>query len=186
VRGLASWSFVVALAGGLAGSGPRGEPAVALAKEGRALPGPDAASIAWTITATPDLRHGLLAQQTTGSKTIWDGVYSIDQAQRGRQHYLESCASCHREDLNGDGVTPGLAGEEFIEHWDKATVEDLFRRIKTTMPADRPGSLADADCLDIVAFLLKENGFPGGPSELIRQRDDSLKSILIVRDKEKK
>jgi mono/diheme cytochrome c family protein len=176
----------MALAGGLAGSGPRGERALALAKEGRALPGPDASFIAGVIGATPDFRHGRLAQQTTDSKTIGDGVYSIGQAQRGRQHYLESCASCHREDLNGDGVTPGLAGDEFIEHWDKATVEDLFRRIKTTMPADRPGSLADADCLDIVAFLLKENGFPDGPGELVRQRDDSLKNILIVRDKEQK
>ena len=52
-------------------------------------------------------------------------------------------------------MTPGLAGEEFLEHWDKATVEDLFRRIKTTMPADHPGSLADADYLDVVAFLIE-------------------------------
>jgi mono/diheme cytochrome c family protein len=120
------------------------------------------------------------------SRTIWDGVYSTDQAQHGRQQYGEYCASCHREDLSGDGVTPGLAGEEFIEHWDKATVEDLFRRIKTTMPADRPGRLADADYLDIVAFLLKENGFPDGASTLNRQGDDSLKNILIVRENEKK
>ena len=128
----------------------------------------------------------VVAQQTMDSKTIWDGVYSTDQAQHGGQQYRESCASCHREDLSGDGVTPGLAGEEFIEHWDKTTVEDLFRRIKTTMPADHPGSLADADYLDVVAFLLKENGVPGGPSELRRQGDDSLKHILIVRGNEKK
>jgi S-disulfanyl-L-cysteine oxidoreductase SoxD len=128
----------------------------------------------------------LAQQQTTPGKTIWDGVYSTDQAQHGGQQYRESCASCHREDLSGDGVTPGLAGEEFIEHWDKTTVEDLFRRIKATMPADHPGSLADADYLGVVAFLLKENGAPDGPSELRRQGDDSLKNILIVRADEKK
>jgi S-disulfanyl-L-cysteine oxidoreductase SoxD len=124
-----------------------------------------------------------LAQPTTDSRTIWDGVYSTDQAQRGRQQYVASCAGCHREDLSGDGVTPGLADEGFIEHWDKETVEDLFKRIKTTMPANGPGSLADADYLDVVAFLLKENGFPSGPSELRRQGDDSLKNILFVREK---
>ena len=51
------------------------------------------------------------------------------------------------------------------------------------MPADGPGSLADADYLDVVAFLLKENGFPSGPSELRRRGDDSLKNVLIVREK---
>jgi mono/diheme cytochrome c family protein len=126
---------------------------------------------------------GPAAQQTTDSRTVWDAVYSADQAHRGRQQYLRSCAGCHREDLIGDGVTPGLADEGFIEHWDKETVEDLFKRIKATMPADGPGSLADADYLDVVAFLLKENGFPSGPSELARRGDDSLKNVLIVREK---
>jgi hypothetical protein len=62
-------------------------------------------------------------------------------------------------------------------------VEELFKRIKTTMPADRPGSLADADYVDIVAFVLRENGFPSGPSELRRQDDGSLKNIMIVGEK---
>jgi mono/diheme cytochrome c family protein len=124
------------------------------------------------------------AQPTTESRTVWDAVYSTDQAQRGRQQYLRSCAGCHREDLSGDGVTPGLADEGFLEHGDKETVDGLFKRIKATMPADGPGSLADPDYLDIVAFLLKENGFPSGPTELRRQGDDSLKNILIVRVKQ--
>jgi mono/diheme cytochrome c family protein len=124
-----------------------------------------------------------LAQPATDGRTVREGVYTADQAQRGRQQYVGSCASCHKDDLLGDGVTPGLAGDEFIEHWDKETVEDLFKRIKATMPADRPGSLADADYLDVVAFLLKENGFPSGPSELRREGDNSLRNILIVREK---
>jgi mono/diheme cytochrome c family protein len=124
------------------------------------------------------------SEQPAGdTRTVWDALYSSDQAQRGRQQYVRSCAVCHKEDLAGDGVTPGLADEEFLERWDKETVEDLFKRIKTTMPADRPASLADADYLDVVAFLLQENGFPSGPSELERRGNDSLKNILIVRQK---
>ena len=122
-----------------------------------------------------------LAQQAADSRTVWDGVYSDAQAQRGKQQYAGSCAACHKEDLSGDGITPGLADDGFLERWDKETVEDLFTRIKTTMPADGPGRLADADYLDVVAFLLKANGFPGGPSELTRAGSDSLKNILIVR-----
>ena len=149
-RRLATWPIVMALAGGLVGSG---------------------------------LSVAGLAQPTADSRTVRDGVYSPDQAQRGRQQYAAVCAGCHKQDLSGDGVTPGLADEGFFEHWDKETVEDLFKRIKTTMPADRPASLADADYLDVVAFLLKENGFPSGPSELGRRGNDSLKNILIVREK---
>jgi mono/diheme cytochrome c family protein len=149
-RRLATWSFVMALAGGFVGSG---------------------------------LSVAGLAQPNADSRTVRDGVYSTDQAERGRQQYIAVCAGCHREDLSGDGVTPGLADEGFIEHWDKETVEDLFKRIRTTMPADRPASLADADYLDVVAFLLKENGFPSGSSELGRRGDDSLNHILIVREK---
>jgi mono/diheme cytochrome c family protein len=149
-RRLANWSIVMALAGGVVGSG---------------------LSVAGS------------AQPIVESRTVWDAVYSTDQARRGRQQYVRSCAGCHREDLIGDGVTPSLADEGFIEHWDKETVEDLFKRIKTTMPADGPGSLADRDYLDVVAFLLKENGFPSGPAELRRQGDESLKNILIVREK---
>ena len=129
------------------------------------------------------LSIGGLAQSTTDSRTVRDGVFSADQAQRGKQQYADSCAGCHRQDLSGDGVTPGLADKEFIERWDKEPVEELFKRIKTTMPADRPGSLADADYVDIVAFVLRENGFPSGPSELRRQDDGSLKNILIVGEK---
>jgi mono/diheme cytochrome c family protein len=150
-RRLANWSMVIALAGGLAGSG---------------------LSVAGS------------AQPAAETRTVWDAVYSTDQAQRGKQQYVRSCAACHKEDLTGDGVTPGLADEEFLEHWDKGTVEDLFKRIKTTMPADGPGRLADSDYLDVVAFLLKENGFPSGSIDLRRQGDDSLKNILIVRVKQ--
>ena len=150
-RRMANWSIVMALAGGVVGSG---------------------LSVAGS------------AQPTAEGRTVWDAVYSTDQALRGRQHYVRSCAGCHREDLTGDGVTPGLADEGFLEHWDKGTVEDLFKRIRTTMPADGPGSLADPDYLDVVAFLLKENGFPSGPTDLSRQGDDSLKHIFIVREKQ--
>jgi mono/diheme cytochrome c family protein len=125
----------------------------------------------------------VLAQQAADSRTVWDGVYSDAQAQRGKQQYAGSCAACHKQDLSGDGITPGLADDGFIERWDKDTVEGLFTRIKTTMPADNPGKLADAEYLDVVAFLLKANGFPGGPTDLAREGTDSLKNILIVRVK---
>ena len=34
-------------------------------------------------------------------RTVWDGVYTEDQAERGRNAYLASCARCH-----GDNRTP--------------------------------------------------------------------------------
>jgi cytochrome c5 len=53
-------------------------------------------------------------------RTIWDGIYSNAQAQRGKETYETFCASCHMDDLSGGGrfdcvEAPALKGEEFME-----------------------------------------------------------------------
>ena len=45
-------------------------------------------------------------------------------------------------------------------------MQSLLDKIKTTMPADAPGSLSDAQALDLTAFVMKSNGFPPGDEEL--------------------
>jgi mono/diheme cytochrome c family protein len=110
----------------------------------------------------------LRAQQ---SRSIWDGVYTQEQAKRGETVYGERCARCHGEDLmSGDSVPP-LAGTDFLSTWNTKTVGDLFDRIRTSMPADKPGSLNHQQTSDIVAYLLSANKFPAGNTELATQSD---------------
>jgi hypothetical protein len=75
------------------------------------------------------------------------------------------CGGCHGNDLGGDRASP-LAGERFMDHWDAHTLQQLFRRIRDTMPPAEAGTLSPADARDVVAYVLQQNGFPAGVTEL--------------------
>jgi S-disulfanyl-L-cysteine oxidoreductase SoxD len=57
-------------------------------------------------------------------------------------------------------------GGQFISDFDGLTVADLFDRIRATMPMTAPGSLKREQYAEILAFVLKSNGFPTGQKEL--------------------
>jgi S-disulfanyl-L-cysteine oxidoreductase SoxD len=99
-------------------------------------------------------------------KTVWSGVYSQDQAARGKTAYAGACASCHGESMAGIDVAPALVGSNFLNNWNGTSAGDLFDRIKTTMPLNAPGSLDGRTVSDIEAYLLQSNGFPAGQTAL--------------------
>jgi mono/diheme cytochrome c family protein len=101
-----------------------------------------------------------------GAKTIWDGVFTQAQAERGRDVYRKSCASCHKPDLLGESAAPPLAGPEFAQRWTGQSVDDLLTTIRRSMPQEAPDSLGTAAYADLVSFLLSVNGSPAGQSEL--------------------
>jgi len=108
-----------------------------------------------------------------------DGVYSEAQAGRGQASYKAACASCHGEALEGGGAAyPPLAGEDFFNNWAGANLNDLFDRIQTTMPGDRPGKLSRAENADILAYILKVNKMPAGAKDLPTDAE-ALKKIKI-------
>ena len=43
-------------------------------------------------------------------KTVWDGVYTEEQAKRGAEVYAEKCAMCHGDSLGGVESAPALTG----------------------------------------------------------------------------
>jgi mono/diheme cytochrome c family protein len=118
----------------------------------------------------------MLHAQTT--RSVWDGVYTQEQDQRGEAVYSRECASCHGLALNGGESAPALMGGEFLSNWNGLTVGDLFERIRTTMPADGPGRLTRAQNADVIAHILSVNQFPKGRTEL-DTRTDVLKQIRV-------
>jgi mono/diheme cytochrome c family protein len=109
------------------------------------------------------------AQETTSSAR--DGVYTLAQASQGAQAYAQHCAVCHGASLGGVGEAPALIGAQFISDFDGLTLGDLFERIRTTMPLTNPGALSSDQYSDILAFVLKSNGFPAGPRELYKRSE---------------
>ena len=126
---------------------------------------------------------GLAAIAQT-SRTVWDGVYTDDQAKRGEGFYGKECASCHGSELTGGESAPSLAGDSFFANWNGLTLGDLFERIRVSMPQNAPGSLSRQQNADILAFILKVNQFPAGKTELDRQTD-ILKTIKFDSTKPK-
>ena len=106
-----------------------------------------------------------------GSQSVWDGIYTEEQAKRGGALYSENCARCHGPELTGGETAPALASSEFKETWSGLSVDDLFERIKISMPQDKPGSLSRQQTADILAFVLSRGGFPAGGTELPREAE---------------
>jgi S-disulfanyl-L-cysteine oxidoreductase SoxD len=113
------------------------------------------------------LRATVHAQPPT--KSVWDGVYTDEQATRGKGLYAEQCASCHGSELTGGEMAPPLAGGEFMAGWDGLTVGDLFERIRISMPQNAPGTLSGQQNADILSFILSADKFPAGTSELPKE-----------------
>jgi len=100
-------------------------------------------------------------------KTVADGVYTREQAERGKKGYTVFCEGCHAADLSGnnsgDSGAPPLRRDGFMAGSD---ANALLTKISQTMPFDAPGSLPKNDYLDILAYIFQENGFPAGSAPL--------------------
>lgn len=114
------------------------------------------------------------AQTRTPRRTAWDGVYTEAQAARGQMAFAPNCGGCHV--LAAQGKAP-LAGDAFWKSFAQKTVGDLFEFVSTNMPNGTPGSLNASTYADLVALILKSNGFPAGPTELAR---NTIADVQIV------
>ena len=115
--------------------------------------------------------QALQTESPSDTRSVWDGVYTEEQAQRGEPLYRANCASCHGDTLKGSGETPPLSGGPFMANWNGLTLGDLFERIRRTMPQDKPGRLSRQYKADVLAYLLSVNKFPTGKTELEHQTE---------------
>jgi S-disulfanyl-L-cysteine oxidoreductase SoxD len=103
------------------------------------------------------------AQAPAAGRTVWDGVYTDAQATRGTQVFAQTCTNCHT--LAAQGNRP-LTGDKFWEGWTQKSVGDLLKFVSTNMPNGNGGSLSPSTYNDLVALILRSNGFPTGTTEL--------------------
>jgi mono/diheme cytochrome c family protein len=141
-------------------------------------------STASLIMITP-----LGAQDSEGK--IWQGVYTDAQAERGKEYFHKGeCAGCHRLDLmggGGDNTTmggPSLKGDRFLNEWEDKDVNMLFSFVRDNMPKLANALITTEQKIDVVAYILKENGFPAGSKDLTMNPEE-LQQISFVRKGER-
>ncbi|MBI4420863.1 MAG: cytochrome c [Gemmatimonadetes bacterium] len=85
------------------------------------------------------------------------GVFTADQATRGRELYGLLCRSCH---------APGTHSPTFKATWSGRPLSELSQYIRDNMPKNDPGSLSPEDNTLVLAYLLQMLGLPAGREEL--------------------
>jgi mono/diheme cytochrome c family protein len=106
------------------------------------------------------------AAKAAAPRSVWDGVYTKEQAARGQKAYNSLCARCHGDSmLGGEEATP-LVGQEFMKNWAAKSVGALLDYTRKEMPSDGPGKLSRQQCADTTAYIFSVNGFPAGAAEL--------------------
>jgi mono/diheme cytochrome c family protein len=138
----------------------------------------------WAIVSSAALVVSLTGQPASGGAptqgaglSVWDGVYTAAQADRGRAVYASHCGRCHGE-AAASRENP-LSGERFADHWEARTLADLFRRIAAMPPGASAAEVDTADKRDALAYVLRQNGFPDGSAELPAD-DEGLAAIRIT------
>ncbi len=106
----------------------------------------------------PMSRPGEPAKLAEGEISAASGVFTTEQAERGRAVYTSSCAACHMSTQHSGGT--------FANTWHNRRVSDLYELLYSTMPLDAPGSLSAQQYIDVVAYMLQLNGHPAGTSTL--------------------
>jgi len=140
-----------------------------------------ASFIALWMVATIHVGYTSAQAPASTGKTVWDGVFTAEQADRGRGFYGEHCAHCHGANLQGGESRP-LTGGRFWTTWQDTTVDRLLGHVSTNMPHSEDGSLKGTlgagVYSDIVAYILSRNEFPAGTSELSAA---SIAGVRIVK-----
>jgi mono/diheme cytochrome c family protein len=130
------------------------------------------ASFAFVVSMSVALLHA----QAPKGPTVWDGAYTDAQAERATAAFSASCARCHTLTEDGSGNRP-LTGEKFWEGYTQKTVGDLLNFVKTNMPNGQGGTLPGPIYNDLVALILKSNGFPSGKTELTPENVTNVQII---------
>lgn len=97
------------------------------------------------------------------------GDYTPSQARRGRDVYTHHCAKCHGSQLKGQ-AGPALAGKKFQSsiEFSGMSAKQLLSFISMQMPYDKPGSLSQTQYEDVLAYILRRNGYPAGTRRLTK------------------
>jgi mono/diheme cytochrome c family protein len=98
------------------------------------------------------------------------GVYTADQAVKGKEVFLGTCSGCH--------TVASHSGELFATRWMGKSLNDFYDYVSRLMPKSAPGTLSEDEYVWVTAYVLKLNGMPASSQELSAE-PALLKAIRI-------
>ena len=97
------------------------------------------------------------------------GWYAAEQASTGARLYASNCVSCHGAKLEG-GAGPGLSGISWDQRFAGTRLLTIWGEIHGPMAQYAGTTFTEKQSLDILAFLLQQNGLPAGSQPLADTR----------------
>lgn len=134
------------------------------------------ASVAFAVTL---VASALEAQDRDTIVSVWNGVYTTEQAERGKATFDLNCSRCHNSDLSGSDRGPTLVGDKFLSNWMDGSLEAIFNLIRDTMPQGNASTVNENSKMDVLAYILQRNSFPSGATELTANA--GLDTVQIVK-----
>jgi hypothetical protein len=124
-----------------------------------------------TLALVTTIALSSVSAQNGAKGTSNDGVFTKAQADRANAQFTKMCADCHAFAVDqrkkpGDVV---LGGPVFLKAWDGRTLDEMVTTIVMTMPSDGSGEVTEPEGLDLVAYILQQNGYPAGPAPLTKE-----------------
>lgn len=122
-----------------------------------------------------EMEAPVIVAKTTQPTPPDAGWYAKIQSDRGRALYTSKCQGCHGTKLD-NGSSPALVGPQFFKRYGGGALSRLRFDVHTEMPINAPTTMPMDQSLDLVAYILRQNGFPAGSRPLARHYD--MKRIL--------
>jgi mono/diheme cytochrome c family protein len=164
---------------------PYRNPEVSGAEHGTATRPPAAAhlqdAVAWNVDAGRLIRVADTGPSPKSKHPTSPALYTADQATKGFLLYAQNCAMCHGPSMEGQsGGYPGpaLKGADFADPSYDFHVDEIFNFVAKLMPSATPGSLSHETYVQIMAYLLQQNGYPAGSHELVYEEAEKSKVAI--------
>jgi|SRR5271165_94290 len=117
-------------------------------------------------------------------KTKQGRWYTEEQAATGAKTYAQACAPCHGANLeSGAGPTP--KGASWQQLYGGAKLLTVWGEIKGPMAQYAGTTFANQQSLNLLAYLLQQNGLPAGKKPLADTRTlrhDSMTAEVLGRE----
>lgn len=96
------------------------------------------------------------------------GLVPRAQAANGENVFKIRCLECH--------ATTDFTKLDFARGWDDRPLFELYEKIRSTMPDDKPGTYTPQEYLDVTLYIYKLNGAEEGDGE-VKPEEAAMKAV---------